>query len=237
MTDHENSVPTCDHSRVDGTFCMSPAMHGSPFCYYHTRDRQRRRNFRHAADLTNSPSHQSVPQEKLSAEIMRSLELPDLEDAAALQVCLFTIVRALAYGHIDLRRASLMIRAIRAAILNLRNLRSLGNESIATDDPEPIPPLISPCAPEPWEVGFSSEQSEAPREISSDCHSERSEESAFPCHSERDPSPEGLRPDQTSASGLENPGTRNEEPLRCRPGKICDTGPAFASNAAEGGGI
>jgi hypothetical protein len=48
-------------------------------------------------------------------------------------------------------RASLLLRGLRSAIVNLRNLPPFEQtELIAIEDPLPIPPLITPCAPDPW---------------------------------------------------------------------------------------
>ena len=199
MPENENACPTCDHVRADGSVCMSPALNGGRFCYYHTRDRQRRRNLRHAADLQSSPAYQSLHAEQLSAALMRSLELPDLEDATAVQVSLSSIIRALAYGHLEPRRAALMIRALRAAVMNLRNLPKPAEASEVTlSDDEPIAPLIQPCAPEAWEMPMAS----AP----SDCHpEERSDEGPLP--SSEIPSEQ----ETGKSRQVEEPETRNEE--------------------------
>jgi hypothetical protein len=147
---HDLQYPTCNHIRSDGSFCMSPAMKSHPLCYYHARDRQRRRNLRHAADLQQSTSHRALSADQRADELMRSLGFPDLEDPASVQIALTTVARALAFGHLEPRRASLLIRVLRAAIVNLKNLPHLEpTDDIAAEDPEPIAPLITPCAPEP----------------------------------------------------------------------------------------
>jgi hypothetical protein len=202
--------PTCNHIRSDGSFCMSPAMKNHPLCYYHARDRQRRRNLRHAADLQNSASHRALSAHQRADELMRSLGFPDLEDPASVQIALTTVARALAFGHLEPRRASLLIRVLRAAIVNLKNLPHLEpTDDIAAEDPEPIAPLITPCAPEPWEVP------------------------AFDCHPEERSAEGPLLPSEMSSEQeagnrqpVEELETKNEEPsVPCHPEEQSDEGP------------
>ena len=140
---------TCAHIKTDGSLCQSPAMRLSAFCYFHTRDHERLRNLSQASDTS---AHQQRT-DAFEAEVMRSLAIPDLEDAHAVQVALSAIIRAIALGHITTLRANLLLRGLRSAIVNLRNLPPFEQtELIATEDPRPISPLIVPCAPDPWVV-------------------------------------------------------------------------------------
>jgi hypothetical protein len=222
--------PTCNHIRSDGSFCMSPAMKNHPLCYYHARDRQRRRNLRHAADLQASKAHRALSVEQLGSELMRSLAFPDLEDPASVQIALSTVARALAFGHLEPRRASLLIRVLRAAIVNLKNLPHLEpTDDIAAEDPEPIAPLISPCAPEPWEVSAfdchpeerSDEGPLLPSEMSREQETgngqpvekpeTRNEQPSVPCHPDRSGESREVEGPRASTA-VEKPETRNEEP-------------------------
>jgi len=161
MPDQKLQYPTCEHIFPEGNFCLSPALRNSLFCYFHTRDRQRQRNLSHAADLKRSRPH-PLPDE-LDAEIMQSLAFPDLDDARSLQVALSTIVRAVLFGHLNSTRAGLALRGIRTAVHNHKNLRKgRAGVGFALDDPEPIAPLISPCAPDPWEVTDEEESAPEP---------------------------------------------------------------------------
>lgn len=86
----------------------------------------------------------------MDAEILESLALPVLEDAAAIQVAISTVLRAFGAGHIRPRRAGLMLFALQIAAMNLRNVRLNLYESdpVAASDPEPIQMLV-PFEPEP----------------------------------------------------------------------------------------
>jgi hypothetical protein len=202
MPDQKLQYPTCAHIFPEGNYCLSPAMRNSLYCYFHTRDRQRQRNLAHAADLKRSRPF--VRPDQLEAEIMQSLGFPDLDDACSLQIALSTVVRAVLFGHLNSARAGLALRGIRTAVHNYKNLRK-GRSGVgyAIEDPEPISPLISPCAPDPWEL---QEEEDEPQEDQVAEGHERSEEtppaSEMPDAHDNAPSPT-----------LEKPETRNEKPF------------------------
>jgi hypothetical protein len=151
MPEEKLQYPTCAHIFPEGNYCLSPALRDSLYCYFHTRDRQRQRNFSHAADLKHS--HPSLKPDQLEADIMQSLGFPDLDDACSLQIALSTVVRAVIFGHLSPHRAGLALRGIRTAVHNYKNLRKgRAGFGFAIEDPEPIAPLISPSAPDPWLV-------------------------------------------------------------------------------------
>ena len=87
---------TCSHIKEDGVSCGSPALKDRKYCRYHLRDRGRR--LRRARALRDNMPYR--------------LDLPALEDLAAVQVALSEIVQALGAGQLDPRAAGKMLYAI-----------------------------------------------------------------------------------------------------------------------------
>jgi hypothetical protein len=98
------SVPRCQHLKVNGTQCGSPALKRNRFCFFHKRFQEERI--------------------KLNCDRVRhnraSLYLPVLEDANSIQVSLMQIMRLLASRQIDSKTASLLLYALQTASVNLR---------------------------------------------------------------------------------------------------------------------
>jgi hypothetical protein len=94
----------CQHIKVNGTLCGSPALRRNRFCYFHklhheetiqlNTDRARRRR-----NVT--------------------IELPVLEDANSIQVMLMQIMRLIITGQIDGKNAGLLLYALQTASTNL----------------------------------------------------------------------------------------------------------------------
>jgi len=143
-----SNSPTCNHVRTNGTFCGSPSLKGSPFCYFHQRDRQRLDNLRQAR--TVKLSTKTPDRDDMDAEILESLSLPILEDANAIQVAMTTVLRAFAGNHIRRRRAGILVYGLAVAASNLQRLRLnlYSTDPIAATDPEPIDKLV-PFEPVP----------------------------------------------------------------------------------------
>ena len=119
----------CRHVFPSGLRCHSPALHDSPFCYYH-------RNLRRAA----APQSPNAP-----------LQFPVLEDKRSIALALTQILNALAAGRIDHRRAGLLLYGLQIAakvtppvktiFLNtVRSLDQVGDDVLAPDDPVCEPP-------------------------------------------------------------------------------------------------
>lgn len=100
------SIPRCQHLKVNGTQCGSPALKRNRFCFFHKRFQEERI--------------------KLNGDRARhgraSLYLPVLEDANSIQVSLMQIMRLLASRQIDAKIASLLLYALQTATFNLRHL-------------------------------------------------------------------------------------------------------------------
>ena len=87
---------TCSHIKEDGTYCGSPALQNHKYCHHHLKARGRR--LRRARALRDNVPYR--------------LDLPALEDLAAVQVALSEIVQALGSGQLDHRAAGKMLYAI-----------------------------------------------------------------------------------------------------------------------------
>jgi len=96
------NVPRCQHVKVNGTQCGSPALRRRRLCFFH--DRIRREQDRIAADVPMS----------------RTFQLPLLEDTNSVQVALMKVIQMLASGHMDHKTAGLVLYALQIAAVNLR---------------------------------------------------------------------------------------------------------------------
>jgi hypothetical protein len=94
----------CQHLKVNGTQCGSPALRRNRFCYFHKLYQDERI--------------------KLSADRARrgaaTFVLPVLEDANSIQIALMQVVRLLVSQQIDHKTASLLLYALQTASTNLR---------------------------------------------------------------------------------------------------------------------
>ena len=97
------NVPRCQHIKVNGTQCGSPALRRRRYCFFH--DRIRREQAKIAAD----------------ASAQRKFDLPLLEDANAVQIALMKVIQMLASGTVDHKTAGLILYALQTASSNLRN--------------------------------------------------------------------------------------------------------------------
>ena len=98
------NVPRCQHVKVNGVQCSSPALRRKRFCFFHERVQYER---------------------KLAAQdkSARDFGFPLLEDANSIQVALMKIVQMLGAGSIDIKTAGLMLYALQTASANLRHAR------------------------------------------------------------------------------------------------------------------
>jgi hypothetical protein len=140
-----SQYPTCNFIKTNGTVCESPAMKDRELCYYHGRDKTRIENFQQARGLKSDDYMNGHPalQASLNPEIMESLDIPALDDAASIQVALTNLLRAVCYEHISEKRAGLALYALQVAVSNLSNLQLAITEGqkVATQDPQPIHPF------------------------------------------------------------------------------------------------
>ncbi len=93
----------CKHIKADGTTCKAIALRNEVFCYFHlaTRDRVRR--------------------QRVATERKLPLQLPVLEDRAAVQLAIGDVINAVLSDRIDQRRAALVLYGLQTAAGNIGN--------------------------------------------------------------------------------------------------------------------
>lgn len=94
----------CQHLKINGTQCGSPALRRNRFCYFHKRFQDER--IRLSADRARRGS--------------ASFVLPVLEDANSIQIALMQVMRLLVSQQMDHKTASLLLYALQTASSNLR---------------------------------------------------------------------------------------------------------------------
>src|SRR5882724_668842 len=97
----------CQHLKINGTQCGSPALRRNRFCYFHKRFQDER------IQLTADRARRGVA----------TFELPILEDANSIQIALMQVMRLLVSGQLDHKTASLLLYALQTASTNLRMTR------------------------------------------------------------------------------------------------------------------
>src|SRR5206468_1597615 len=88
------NIPQCNHIKIDGNRCGSPAITGNPGCHFHNHIFRERKQF----------------------------ALPPLEDANSVQVAIMEIMLALVEERMDRAKAATLLYACQIAQSNLRNL-------------------------------------------------------------------------------------------------------------------
>ena len=107
----------CTHIKVTGVRCDSPALRGEQFCYFHQN------------------AHRGVrrpPQSRLHPIAM-------IEDEESIQYALMEVINALMRNTIDVKRASLIIRALHIAVKNAARVK-FGLREPVTKIPDYAPP-------------------------------------------------------------------------------------------------
>jgi hypothetical protein len=96
------NVPRCQHIKMNGTQCGSPALNRKRQCFFHERARQQHNR------IVKDQFHQA------------RFVLPVLEDANAVQMALMQVIQLLAWGEIDRKVAGLILYGLQTASANLR---------------------------------------------------------------------------------------------------------------------
>ncbi len=94
----------CQHLKINGTQCGSPALRRNKFCYFHKRHHEERLQL----NADRAQRRRNV-----------TIELPVLEDANAIQISLMQIMRLVVTGQIDSKSAGLLLYALQTASTNL----------------------------------------------------------------------------------------------------------------------
>jgi hypothetical protein len=96
----------CQHLKINGAQCDSPALHRRRFCFFHNRIQEE--TLKLARDRRRRAG---------------TIFLPVLEDANSIQVALMQVMRLLVTQQIDHPTARLLLQALRLATTNLKELR------------------------------------------------------------------------------------------------------------------
>ena len=125
----QKSSRSCIHIKVSGIRCGSPSLRGEQFCYFHQR------------------MHRGVrtpPQARLHPVAL-------IEDEESIQVALMEVINALMRNTIDLKRASLILRALHIAVKNAHRVHFnlFGDDKVreVPDYAEPAPDHVGTAAP------------------------------------------------------------------------------------------
>lgn len=102
MSLYPETIARCQHLKVNGTQCGSPALRKQRFCFFHKDWRQKRLQIN-----TNLRREEGV------------VVLPVLEDANSIQVALMQVMRLLITAQIEHRTAGLLLYALQTASANL----------------------------------------------------------------------------------------------------------------------
>jgi hypothetical protein len=100
----------CRFVKPNGLKCGSPALRGSPFCYFHARNRV------------------YVPRRLHTGE--KVFEVPPVATPAGIHQALGAIIQALACGEIDSKRGGKLLYALQLAQKNLEITPSLAQNPI-----------------------------------------------------------------------------------------------------------
>ena len=93
----------CQHLKINGTQCGSPALRRNRLCFFHKRFQDER--IKLAVDRKRAPA---------------TFILPVLEDANSIQIALMQVMRLLVSQQIEHKTASLLLYALQTASTNLR---------------------------------------------------------------------------------------------------------------------
>jgi hypothetical protein len=106
MSLYPDNIPRCEHVKINGTQCGSPALKRNHFCYFHKRWQETR-----------------IVLNANRARCGRAaLDLPVLEDANSIQVSLMQIMRLILSGQMDTKTAGLLLYALQTASSNLSRI-------------------------------------------------------------------------------------------------------------------
>ncbi len=144
MSLYPASIPRCEHLKVNGTQCGSPALRRNHFCYFHKRWQETR----------------IVLNANRARRGRAALDLPVLEDANSIQVSLMQVMRLILSGQLDPKTAGLLLYALQTASSNLSrtNFEPVIKTRVVID---PRTVDQTPLGEDPWsEEDFEEEENE-----------------------------------------------------------------------------
>jgi biotin carboxyl carrier protein len=98
------NVPRCQHIKMNGVQCGSPALYRRRQCFFHERAREQ---------------HDRIVKDQLK---QARFVMPVLEDANAVQMALMQVMQLLAWGEMDRKVAGLLLYGLQTASANLRHM-------------------------------------------------------------------------------------------------------------------
>jgi hypothetical protein len=128
MPSYPIAIIRCQHIRVNGTQCGSPALRLEKHCFYHMR------------------FHGKSLEINLNVQERGMITLPILEDANSIQAGLAEMLRLLATNQIEHKTAALMLYALQTAAANVR---------LTSFEPEPTRVVIDRESVERRPIGAS----------------------------------------------------------------------------------
>jgi hypothetical protein len=99
---YPKKVARCEHIKVNGTQCGSPALRQQPYCHFH------------------AICHRQGKDAIMYLEELETAMLPTLEDANSVQLGLAGVMRQLVQRQIDHKTAALMLYALQTASANMK---------------------------------------------------------------------------------------------------------------------
>src|SRR5277367_6233237 len=102
---YPSSISRCQHIKVNGTQCGSPALKSRRLCFFHNRWREARIEF---------------CQSGAPAQAITSIDLPVLEDANSVQVAIMQVLRLILAKQLEPKIAGLLLYGLQTASLNLK---------------------------------------------------------------------------------------------------------------------
>lgn len=103
MSLYPATIRRCQHIKVNGIQCGSPALRDEKCCYFHVQWRRQSRDI------------------NMNFHVRGTITLPTLEDANSIQVGLAEVMRLVVTNQIDHRAASFLLSALRTAAANLKH--------------------------------------------------------------------------------------------------------------------
>jgi hypothetical protein len=117
-------VARCQHVKVNGTRCESPALKGKAYCYFHYRSRLSGAAVLPKANsrqLTANSQELNANRQDLSpAGVPLNTEFLLLEDANSIQCALQWVLRRILDASIDRRQAALLLYGLQIAASNVK---------------------------------------------------------------------------------------------------------------------
>jgi len=116
------AAPRCQHIKVNGTQCGSPALRGKSFCFYHQHNRPLTVECYSEGDYATG-----------------EIALPVFEDAHSIQTVIRQVMQMVLQKRIERKTASLLLYALQIASSNLKRMElEKPQPAEVVTDPEPM---------------------------------------------------------------------------------------------------